>query len=84
MPDVRFSGRRRMTPGQIAYEAECAAWPYHHDGTRRPTWAKLCDVAQWSWERDPTPRDRPQFARKSPLPAADAARPISDLGESKP
>lgn len=44
------------TPGQIAYETECAACPDYHDGTPRRAWADLSEHARQSWERDPTPR----------------------------
>lgn len=46
----------RKTPGQLAYEADCAARPVYHDGTTRKPWGDLGDVEQWSWERNPTPR----------------------------
>jgi hypothetical protein len=45
------------TAGQIAYEEDVRRKPNHHDGTSRPAWDQLSDVAQWSWERNPTPRD---------------------------
>ncbi|CAH1658542.1 hypothetical protein CHELA1G11_12893 [Hyphomicrobiales bacterium] len=46
----------RCTPGRAAYEADVAARPQYHDGSARKTWEQLDDVAQWSWERNPTPR----------------------------
>lgn len=45
-----------MTPGQIAYDADCHARPRYHDGALRKTWAELPEYARWSWERNPTPR----------------------------
>jgi hypothetical protein len=45
------------TPGQLAYEADCERNPHHEDGSLRRTWAEIGDVARWSWERDPQPRD---------------------------
>jgi hypothetical protein len=44
------------TPGQLAYEADCRNQPAYHDGTKRKAWQELHKVAQWSWERNPTPR----------------------------
>lgn len=46
----------RKTPGQIAYELDVKAMPNYHDGEPRKTWDQLCDVAKWTWERNPTPR----------------------------
>jgi hypothetical protein len=49
------------TPGQIAYETDCARKPFYHprvDGiliARRP-WDQLGAIERWSWERNPTPR----------------------------
>lgn len=48
------------SPGQIAYENDCKARPHYDGGYERRQWSQLCDVARWSWERNPTPRfDRP-------------------------
>jgi hypothetical protein len=47
----------RKSPGQVAYEADCAAMPTYRDGSVRIDWADLPDYAKWSWERNPTPRD---------------------------
>jgi len=44
------------TPGQIAYETDCAARPLYDDKTPRKSWAQLDDITRYSWERDPTPR----------------------------
>jgi hypothetical protein len=44
------------TPGQVAYETECAACPTYHDGSQRRAWADLDNVARASWEANPTPR----------------------------
>lgn len=49
-----------MTNGQIAYEAELKARPTYDDGSPRRTWEQLGPIAQWSWERNPTPRWRTQ------------------------
>lgn len=46
------------TPGQIAYEADCAYEPNYHDGTKRNRWEQLSYCAKDSWERNPTPRHR--------------------------
>lgn len=54
-----------MTPGQAAYEEDCARRPTYPDGAVRRTWCQLSDVVRWSWERQPTPReyeDRPRVA----------------------
>jgi hypothetical protein len=48
------------SPGQLAYEADCAAQPNYHDGQPRKTWAELRGAAKCSWERDPTPRFWPE------------------------
>jgi hypothetical protein len=44
------------TPGQVAYETECAACPTYHDGSPRRAWHELDNIARASWETDPTPR----------------------------
>ena len=54
------------TPGQLAYEADVARRPLYSHGQPRRTWAELCHVARWSWERNPTPRwdaIAPDYAR---------------------
>lgn len=45
------------TPGQIAYEADCAAKPSYHDGKARTPWEKIGRMAQESWNKNPTPRN---------------------------
>jgi hypothetical protein len=45
-----------MTPGRAAYERDLAKRPLYHDGSKRPAWAQLDPVAQWSWQRNPTDR----------------------------
>ena len=47
------------SPGQIAYETDLARCPVYHDGTPRPSWARLARIfpeALATWERNPTPR----------------------------
>lgn len=44
-----------MTPGQKAYEEDCVRRPRYPDGTPRKTWARLGELAQSTWERNPTP-----------------------------
>jgi hypothetical protein len=44
------------TPGQIAYEADCAIEPLYSDGTPRKTWAQLGELKQSTWEKLPTVR----------------------------
>lgn len=46
-----------MSPGALAYAADCARLPFHHDGTVRPAWAELCRAVRNNWERHPAPRD---------------------------
>ena len=41
-------------PGQIAYEADIVLRPLYHDGSPRPAWRQLSEIARWSWERNPT------------------------------
>lgn len=41
------------TPGQIAYEAECARWPRLVGGSLRPTWLEISQEARDSWEARP-------------------------------
>lgn len=50
------------SPGQRAYEADCAAEPLYGDGTRRKTWAQLGDAVRDTWERNPTPRAKKREA----------------------
>ncbi len=50
------------SPGQLAYEADCAADPFYPDGSKRKSWAELTDVARLSWERNPTPRSKQREA----------------------
>lgn len=45
------------TPGQLAYEADCAVRPNYHTGEPRKSWADLGAVERWSWERNPTRRE---------------------------
>ena len=40
-----------MTVGRREYEADIVRRPNYHDGTSRPTWAGLREIARWSWER---------------------------------
>lgn len=45
-----------MIEAQTAYEADVARAPCYQDGTPRPLWHDLPDIAVISWERNPTPR----------------------------
>lgn len=56
-----------MTPGQIAYQEDVRRRPTYGDGTPRKSWEELCDVARWSWEREPPERKK---SRRPPLKAA--------------
>ena len=49
------------TPGQIAYDEDCARKPTYHTGEPRPSWESLDKVTQWSWDRNPTPREWAPF-----------------------
>lgn len=46
----------RTTPGQQAYEKDLMQRPCYPNGQPRSAWSDLCAIAQWSWERNPTPR----------------------------
>lgn len=46
------------SPGQVAYELDCAAKPRYDDGALRKTWWELDRAVRISWERNPTPRWR--------------------------
>lgn len=45
-----------MTPQQ-AYEEDCRRRPNYSDGTPRKPWDALGALEQWSWQRNPTPRE---------------------------
>lgn len=45
------------SPGQTAYEEDVRREPRYPDGAPRVGWSKLPDIARWSWERNPTPRE---------------------------
>lgn len=47
---------RVSSPGQRAYERDLARRPFYHDGTARPSWDMLSEIARWSWDRNPTDR----------------------------
>ncbi|MCK9987767.1 MAG: hypothetical protein AzoDbin1_04239 [Azoarcus sp.] len=44
------------TLGQLAYERDLERQPKYQDGGRRRTWNELSEVAQWSWNRNPSDR----------------------------
>ncbi len=46
-----------MTPGQAAYEEDVRRRPLYHDNTPRKAWSALNEVEQYTWEREPTPRE---------------------------
>jgi hypothetical protein len=48
------------TPAQLAYEEDVRRRPTYDNGVPRCTWDQLPDIAQWSWEKNPTPRDWPE------------------------
>ena len=43
--------------GKQAYEEDVRRMPTYHDGTPRRPWERLDEVTQWSWNRNPTPRN---------------------------
>lgn len=49
-PDVFATGRE-------AYEDDLTRTPRYLDGGARPAWDELSEVAQWSWNRNPTARE---------------------------
>lgn len=49
--DIRANPSLR---GKEAYAASLAIVPNYHDGTLRPAWEQLSDIARWSWERAPS------------------------------
>lgn len=56
---LAHTGRRSIADeirGKLAYDADCAARPLYHDGTRRRSWASLGDLERSTWRRNPTVR----------------------------
>ena len=47
----------QKSPGQLAYEEDVRRCPTYHDSSPRRPWHEIDAVAQWSWERDPRPRE---------------------------
>lgn len=39
--------------GRLAYEADLKRNPNYHNGTPRPSWDAIGEVAKWSWSRGP-------------------------------
>jgi hypothetical protein len=50
------AAEERNRKARSAYETERRVRPFYDDGSPRPPWEKLDYIAQWSWERNPTPR----------------------------
>ncbi|CAB5187322.1 hypothetical protein UFOVP165_31 [uncultured Caudovirales phage] len=48
---------RNPTPGELAYNEDARRRPTYDTGEPRAAWATLDVAVQWSWERNPTPRD---------------------------
>ena len=46
--------------GREAYKEDVRRKPTYHNGQPRKQWDDLDAIAQWSWNRNPTPRDWPQ------------------------
>lgn len=38
------------TQGQLDYEENVRKYPLYHDGTPRPAWDELHEIARQSWE----------------------------------
>lgn len=53
---MAFRHPAREAAARAAYEADCAARPTYPDGAPRKSWDELCQIAQWSWARNATPR----------------------------
>lgn len=43
--------------GKEAYEEDVRRKPTYHTGEPRKTWDELDSVEQWSWNKDPQPRE---------------------------
>jgi hypothetical protein len=43
--------------GKEAYEEDVRRSPLYHDGSPRKVWDQLSEAVQWSWNRNPTPRE---------------------------
>jgi hypothetical protein len=52
------------TRGQQAYERDVMLMPNYRNGAPRANWSELPDVAQWSWERNPTTFDEELAAQR--------------------
>ncbi len=37
--------------GEQLYEMDRKQNPFYHDGTPRPPWKALSEIAQWSWNK---------------------------------
>lgn len=64
--------------GRKAYDEDCVRRPTYHDGTLRPTWEQLDEVARWSWDRaasDDSPADeRVSRSQRNGTATADASQ----------
>lgn len=65
--------------GQLAYERDVLALPNYYDGTPRPAFEKLSEVARRSWEANPTDRFRGTVILKCGICPADIIVPIAEL-----
>lgn len=43
--------------GKEAYKEDVRRSPLYHDGSPRKAWDQLGEAAQWSWSRNPVPRE---------------------------
>ena len=46
----------RISQAEVAYTLDVYAQPLYHDGTTRPQWSELSEIARDSWKRNTTPR----------------------------
>lgn len=74
------------SPGQLAYEAEVAAFPFWrpvYGGGRRRTWEEADTLVRLSWEKYPVVRD-PAFLARAFVPAAECGdlSPSPSVGET--
>ena len=52
--------------GKEAYEEDVRRSPLYHDGSPRKVWDQLSEAVQWSWNRNPTPREYNGKAQGTP------------------
>jgi len=55
---MQEQSEQRFASGREAYEHDVANAPLYHNGQPRRKWDDLSEVARWSWNRNPTARER--------------------------